>query len=238
MATSLLGSHPVPSWAAVIGQDAGNARLVARPPLRSEAIAQAYDLTLRFGDKGIVVKETRPGDRLPTRCPELHIVGHGAFCLGAEENWLSSEAEAAAFWKRLGDYLVSQEYAARRRKWPAGRWLSHGPTALKAQLEAEAIADDYGWRDAYDNAIENDQGWIAIAVKHGTSAPGSCPCVSSHAGPQCPNRKAVAKIVGVERRRRDAEAKHFDALAALGVECCGRIDGCPLGTKVSDVGYR
>lgn len=233
---SLLGGHPVPSWATVIGQDAGSARVLARPPLDSGAIAPAYDLTLRYGETDIIVSETVPGSRLPTRCPDLHIMDKGVFCLGLEDNLLLSPVEAAAFWKRLGDYLVGQHYAARRRKWPAGRWLSHGPAAAKAQLEAEALAQKYGWVEDYANALENNEGWIAAAVNEAGDLSTRCPCTIPHPKRRCPKRHAVSKIVAAERQRRAGEARHFEALAQLGVKCCGRIDGCPLETKVSNVG--
>lgn len=229
---SLLGGHPVPSWATVIKQDANSARILARPPLESGTIAPAYDLTVRGGESDIVVSETKLGDRLPTRCPELHIMEDGIFCLGIEENWLTTPDEAAAFWKRLGDYLVGQHYAARRRKWPAGRWLSHGPTAVTAQFEAEAIADRYGWADDYANAIENNDGWIAAAVNETGDPSTRCPCAVPHSKRPCPRRHSVGKIVAAERKRRAGEARHFEVLRQLGVTCCGRIDGCPLGLEV------
>jgi hypothetical protein len=198
--------------------------------LPSDAIVEAYDLTILSDGDTVTVSETTIGSRLPSRCPGLHVVGDGAFCLGRGADRVSSPLEAARFWKRLGDFLYHQFVAARRRAWPSGKWLSHGHPAADAQLEAEVIAERNGWVEDYANAIENDEGWIAGAVKRGVGPPRTigCPCASTHPGRACPKRRAVEKIVAAERRRRNAEAEHFEILYAAGVRCCGRINGCPL----------
>lgn len=220
----------MPRWAAVIAEGPSSARILARPPLPSEAVAEAFDLTIKIDEGGLVVGETEPGQRLPARCPELHIVGGGAFCLGREEHSFGTPAAAADFWKSLGDFLVCQHHAARRRKWPAGRWLSHGHLAADAQLEAEALAARNGWAEDYADALENTEGWIAAAVEAATPSGSSlCPCPLPHLRRgKCPKARAARQLVAIERRRRLAEAEHFELLYLLGVRCCGRIDGCPL----------
>ena len=226
---SLFGGHPVPDWAFVIDEGADEARIVARPPLPSGSIVTGYHLTVRRQDGRIRVGETEVGTRLPDCCPELHILRDGTFCLGLESNRMDSSSAAALFWKRLGDFLFHQHVAAEQRMWPAGRWLSHGNVAAEEQLKAERIATENGWLDDYANAIENDEGWIAAAVERGVGPPKiiSCPCAKDH-GKRCPKRKAVERIVALERRRRRAEDMYMAGLFEDGVRCCGRIDRCGL----------
>ena len=231
----MLGRHPAPDWASVLAAEDTTARILARARLPSGLPAEAYDLTLRRVGEKLVVRETTPGTRLPVQCPELHIQAEGAFCLGRDANKLDTELSAALFWRRLGDFLVHQHHAARRRKWPAGRWLSHGHDAADAQLAAEEVASKIGWKNDYADALENDRGWIADAVRRGVGPPGvsACPCEarlerSERGKRRCPHRRSAERIVKAERRRRNAEREYLDLLFACGVRCCGRVDGCGL----------
>lgn len=231
----MIGGHPLPDWVTVVADEGLTVRILGRPPLPSGLIVEPYDLTLRQAESGVIVGETVPGTRLPPRCPELHIQAEGAFCLGREANRLDTQLNAALFWRRLGDYLVHQHHAARRRRWPAGRWLSHGHDAADAQLAAEDVARKSGWVDDYADALENDRGWIADAVKSGVGPPGvsACRC-EAKAGPgrrgrrRCPHRRFAERIVKAEHQRRVAEQAYFDLLHECGVRCCGRVDGCGL----------
>jgi hypothetical protein len=236
----LLGGHAVPDWVTVLAEETQSARIIARPPVRSGAVNSAYDLIIRHGAGGLEVSETVIGSRLPRQCPELHIKAEGIFCLSREANSLATRAEADQFWVRLGDYLVDQHAAERRRQWPAGRWMSHGNAAADYQEAAEAIAAKNGWDADYAHAIENDEGWIAAALRRGVGPPGTSTCPCSRDGGfgtrrhRCKRRRSVESIIVAEHRRRRAERDHLNGLYMQGLRCCGRIDGCQL-EAMSDV---
>jgi hypothetical protein len=230
----------VPPWIRVVEDVGATLRLLAAAPLPSGAFDAPIDLTVTEAFGQVTVRETVPGTRLPARCPELHIVANGDFCLGAEDDRLDDPAEAALFWNRLGDYLRNQRYAERHRRWPAGRWLSHGPVAAARQLEAERLAADNGWGDEYADAIENGRGWLAGELprpaRHGglVNARTPCPRGCRRRGGaavlrrNCDRRATLERLVLAERERRVAGDAHIAALRREGVVCCGRIDDCPL----------
>lgn len=228
---TILKGHPVPDWVTVLAEKNESARILARTPLPTGTETEAYDLTIQYDDQGIVVSESFIGSRLPGRCPELHIVEDGKFCTGRRQNTFDTVNDSQIFWQELGHFLVGQQHALDRRHWPAGRWWSHGNIAADAQATAETIANQNGWADDYANAIENNAGWIAEAVRFGVGPPGvsNCPCgVGRGKRGRCPHRKAVERIVAAERKRRLAERVYLQGLFDDGLRCCGRVDGCRL----------
>ncbi|MEH3036187.1 MAG: hypothetical protein PGN23_06805 [Sphingomonas adhaesiva] len=229
-----------PPWVQTVGDDGAALRVIATAPLPSGDLDAPIDLTIRRVPGGVTVGETVVGTRLPERCPELHVVDGGTFCLGIEEDTLDDPNEAERFWNRLGDYLRNQRYAERHRRWPAGRWLSHGAAAAGSQLEAERIAAECGWAEEYADAIENGRGWLAEELprpaKHGglVNARTPCPrgCRRRDGAPvlrrSCSQRAALERLVLAERERRAAGDRFIESLRRDGLACCGRVDGCPL----------
>lgn len=235
-----MGATATPVWVRTVSDDGTALRVVASAPLPSGDLDAPIDLTIRRRIGGVTVGETAVGTRLPARCPELHVVDGGAFCLGLEDDVLDDPDEADRFWNRLGDYLRNQRYAERHRRWPAGRWLSHGATAARKQLEAERIAEECGWAEEYADAIENGRGWLAGELprpaKHGglVNARTPCPrgCRRRDRTPvlrrSCPRRASLERLVLAERERRAAGDCYIEILKRDGLQCCGRVDGCPL----------
>lgn len=224
-----------PDWAMLIGRGETSARWLAAPLLPSGDRVPAF--FLRIWDEGglLAVAEAVPGTRLPIVCPELHIPEEGAFCLARGYHPVASPSAVADFWQVLGEYLVNQHFAARRRRWPAGRWLSHGPKAVTAQFAAERAARSAGLAEDYSLYLENGEGWIGQAVDARAPRRGDpCPrgCSSDSGGVtsfgRCPHRRVILKVLSAERERQRSERIYFDAMRCSGVTCCGRIDGCPL----------
>lgn len=230
----------VPDWIEVVEAGASRLRVIARAPLPSGAADAATDLTVRLGAGDVAVSETVVGTRLPARCPELHVVEGGDFCLGVEADRLDDPEEAALFWHRLGDFLRNQRYAARHRRWPAGRWMSHGPNAAIAQMRAERMAAENGWAEEYADGIENGRGWMGgeLPRRHRdgglVNARTPCPrgCRRRDRTPvlrrNCGRRAALEALILLEHARRAAERDYIAGLRAAGTTCCGRVDGCPL----------
>lgn len=240
---TILRGHRVPDWVLVLAEDPVRARILARPPVPSGSVLKPYDLTLRHAGEEIEVTETEPGARLPRECPELHILPGGVFCLGIEVDLLNTAEQADQFWTRLGDFLVNQNHAARRRRWPAGRWISHGRAAALAQLDAEAVALKCGWSEDYADTLENDRGWIYDVVNRpeSTDRETACPChvdATRAIRRRCPKCRAARRIVAAERCRREAEGQYFDKLFDRGLRCCGRIIGCGLERREHELRSR
>lgn len=227
-----------PPWAALLAANAAHTDWIAAPPLPGGDPTPATILRVVARVGWIYVCEREPGTRLPQCCPELHVNGDSSFCLARRGYRVADPGEVAAFWQDLGEFLVNQRHAARRGRWPAGRWLSHGPDAANRQVEAEAIAARLGIGDDYAACLEADEGWIAeMARLPGRRIGRSEPCprgCRDGAGRKVPHRQcrhgsAIQRIVAIERSRRAAHDVYFGALRRSGRKCCGRVQGCPLG---------
>lgn len=226
-----------PQWAVPLGDASGAVDWIAAPPLPSGTPVTAYVVRTSIDQGCLVAAERAPGSRLPRWCPELHLNPDSSFCLGRRLFAANDDHEAAAFWQSLGEFLVAQHHAERRSRWPAGRWLSHGPAAADRQLEAEAAAAAAGFGPDYADCLERDEGWFAVQAQsfHGRLASGAaCPrsCRDVHGRPipvsRCRRRGALKRIVAAERARRAAHHAFFEAARAAGMTCCGRVAGCPL----------
>ncbi|MBB3693537.1 E2 domain-containing protein [Sphingomonas sp. BK580] len=228
-------SASAPPWAAPLG--AGGCEWIVAPPLPSGAVVPATLVRMWTEDGFMRVGERSPGTRLPRRCPELHVNGDSSFCLGRRGYRVEDAGELAVFWQDLGEWLVNEQRAERRGRWPAGRWLSHGPAAADRQADAEAGAAAIGMADEYARCIEVDDGWFAERLKEGgrrVRRGAACPrgCLDLTGSPvrfdACRHRASVERVLAAERARRQAEADYFAAARRAGYRCCGRMPGCPL----------
>lgn len=232
-------------WWATRTRDAGYASewLVA-PPLPSGERLAAILLRIEEGPDGYIVREVVPGTHLPGRCPELHVITDGYFCLGFG-NFRLDLGGAAAFWQALGEFLVNVDHALRRGYWPSGRWMSHGHAAAVAQLEAEAAAASAGLGEDYAAWLESGEGWLKCFFDGGANPLRAlrltrvCPrgCRDEKGGRraflQCAKRPALRRVIAAERRRIDTEAMFWDGLRASGFRCCGRMPVCPARTEAA-----
>lgn len=229
-------SEAAPAWAALLARSGDATDWIAAPALPSGARTAATFVRVRSATGALVASERTPGERLPRRCPELHVNGDSSFCLGRWTYPALDRSSVARFWQDLGEYLVGQHHAARRGRWPAGRWLSHGPDAADRQAEAEAIAAEIGIEDEYTACLEGEENWIARAAATGggfapgAACPRGCRDADGRAFPlrRCRHRARLQRLVAAERRRRAAEADFFGSLRRAKVRCCDRVEGCPL----------
>lgn len=226
-----------PPWAALLHVDGEGCVWIAAPPLPSGTPTTATLVRTTVGGSFISASESKPGTRLPASCPELHVNPDASFCLARRSYRITRDTDVSAFWQDLGEFLVNQHHAARRGRWPAGRWLSHGPVAADRQAEAEAAAFRIGFDAEYEACLEADEGWIADRARlpHARiPRAGPCPrgCQDDASRPipfrACRHGAVIQRIVDAERSRRAAQAAYFGALRRLGTKCCGRIPGCPL----------
>ena len=231
-----------PPWAALIGEGAGTADFIVGPPLPDGDAVPATIVRVSGIEGWLSVSERDPGSRLPERCPELHVNEDSSFCMARRGYRCGDAAGADMFWQDIGEYLVNQHFAARRGRWPVGRWLSHGPAAADRQVEAEKLAAELGAADAYADCLESDEGWIAELVQSGgPKVPRLLPCPLGCRNPDgviatlgdCGHRSPLQKIVAAERQRRAAQGAYFAALRQRNRKCCGRVRGCPLDREMA-----
>lgn len=230
-----------PPWAALIGEGEAAADFIAGPPLPDGDAVPATIVQVSGMDGWLSVSERKPGTRLPERCPELHVNEDSSFCMARRGYRCGDAADADVFWQDLGEYLVNQHFAGRRGQWPVGRWLSHGPVAADRQVDAEKLAAELGVAGAYSDCLENDEGWIADAVRSRVpKVPRSlaCPIGCRKADGMiaalgdCGHRAPVQRLVAAERARRAAQGAYFAALRRRNRRCCGRVRNCPLDREM------
>lgn len=224
-------------WARLLRADDEGCVWIMAPPLPS-GTPTAATIVRTVVERGFIsVSESEPGTRLPACCPELHVNSDASFCLARRVYRIARQDEVAAFWQDVGEFLVNHHHAARRKHWPPGRWLSHGPAAADRQAEAEATAARIGMTSDYEACLEAGEGWIADQVnarQRRITRAGPCPrgCCDDADRPipfrSCRHAVAVQRIVDAERARRAAQAAYFAALRRNGRKCCGRVAGCPL----------
>lgn len=90
-----------------------------------------YSLVLQQQNTTVSVREKSP-NYLPSFCPERHINRDGTFCLNySEANVLtiSNESSAVKWLETLYKFLILQERARTKRKWPNQRVWAHGEAA-------------------------------------------------------------------------------------------------------------
>ena len=229
-----------PAWAGLLpARDNGLSWIVA-PPLPSGSPTPATLIRTIIDGGRVLVAECEPGTRLPKCCPELHINSDSSFCLGRRSYRTGDSGATSAFWQDLGEFLVNQHHAARRKRWPAGRWLSHGPIAADLQAQAEEAAAKAQVDDEYAACLEADEGWIAESARakrriiaRAAPCPRGCRDQDGRhiAFGLCKRSCLLQKIVIAERARRAAQRGYFRALGRNGVKCCGRVTGCPLNAE-------
>lgn len=207
-----------PDWVEVLGEKSHAYEIIATPRHPSGKPGRRVRLTIHTGTQ-LIACETCSGSEFPASCPERHINGDGSFCLGLERFTLNA-GSAARFWEALRAFLLCQEFARARRRWPTGRWLSHGREAADAQLEAEAAAAACGLGERYRRALEFRTGRLAgdlpVPAQPKTTAAAS------------PRRRALLRLLRAEATRRRAEADFVRHLAACGQRCCGTMEHCAL----------
>lgn len=181
----------------------------------------------------IQIAEHAANPRLPAACPDLHINSNGTFCLGRFAFSASDWKDAQSFWAALHEFLVNEEFAERRAFWPRGRWLSHGLSAMRAQLEAEDYAARLGLASEYSDWLEAKDGPLSLLF---TKDPQdaecpviTCPTRTGRASKRsCSHRKMLKRLALTEGHRARMHQEHYSFLQSSGVECCGRIPNCAL----------
>ena len=229
-----------PQWAFLVVNQGESSDWVLTPPLIGGGSVGPYAIRIWTEEGVLCASETPPGRDLPAVCPELHINPGGDFCLGALSFRADVDEEVAGFWQALGEFLHNQQFARRKRHWPAGRWLSHGRQAALAQLRAEAIADRSGLADDYAEWLECSDGWLGqiLARKDQLrallSSNQNCPrgCRGINNVPTklraCSRRSALKNLADIEQVRLQSQERYYRALHQSGVTCCHRVDGCGL----------
>lgn len=227
-----------PRWVTAIERRGAKLRIEAVAPVPGGVPTATWHLAIEEVAGVLRVSEVKPDSRLPAFCPELHINPDGSFCLHLGAVRARSALEAQLFWSCLEQFLVNQEFAASIKRWPPGRWLSHGDAAGH-QLKAEEHAAVAGWSGEYEQWLEWRQGWLGLPrlSKGGdkvVNARGPCPrgCRNNRGKPKvrrtCPRRDHLEGMVLAEAARRKAENAFFADLRKEGHTCCGRVVGCLL----------
>lgn len=191
--------------------------------------AEPLDLTILSAPCPIV-RETRPGTRFPSFCPDRHIQGDQTFCVGLRRPPVDSLRRALAWWADLDQYLACQAIAEATRLWPPQNALDHGEAGLHHQ-RALRLADRLGIMDAYLDAYFDQPSWITSTglTKLGERKVRlACPVVAR--APRVKGgRKArllLLELVMAERARR-AALKQYKALISKGTHtCCGAMRDC------------
>lgn len=171
-----------------------------------------YHLQVEFAPSVTVREDSAYARLLPVTCPERHINSDGTFCLGL------GPVSSANFWAALRSYLVCQDYAASRRRWPPNRWLSHGVQAAELQLLAEAYAAEAGVGERYRRALEFRTGCLAGDL-----------ATPERGENDTPRRAALIGLIHSELARREAEESFTRSCHMWGRRCCRTMTRCPLG---------
>lgn len=231
-----------PDWAACLGDGPAATDWISAPTLPSGAPVPAFVIRVAIDGGLLFAAERDPGTRLPRWCPELHVNPDASFCLGRRLYGADDPADVAAFWQALGEFLVAQHHVARRGRWPAGRWLSHGEDAADRQDDAETGAAAAGFAREYASCLEFDEGWFAEQARSGrprVARDAPCPrdCRDDRGRvvrfAHCRHRGALQRVVAAERARRAAQDRYFAAARRSGRTCCRRVEGCPLAGRMA-----
>ena len=233
-----------PAWVTEIHGSKRELRVTARPPRASGTPGEVTELRIWRRDETLSVSEAMVGSRFPKACPERHINFGGSFCLGLDAGQnLSSNNAAREWWDKLASFLDCQAFAAKHRRWPPEKGLSHG-NAAHYQLAAERAADQLGLLQQYRDAVDHETGWLADPLPRVTreldrliNGRAACPrgCLDKRAAPilrrQCQKKALMASLVYAERHRREEEAEFTRSFIKKGFACCGTMDGCPFQSE-------
>lgn len=238
-----------PNWVSILSAaDEGNSiEVVTTPTLDGGLVGASYALTIRNEDGSIAVLETSPGTAVPASCPERHINRSGTFCIGLDAGRNITDHESAwQWWIWLEEFLKCQQWAAKYRRWPPGRWLSHGDAGTD-HLAMEKIAQELGWEEEVRSAIEYKEGWLAgdlprhrkkseMLVNQRLPCPRGC---LKHKGKReyatlrkdCMHRHQVSMLIKHENSRRKKEKEFVIDLLKKGFSCCGAMNDCPFAIQ-------
>lgn len=212
-------------------------------------------------DGTIKVKEETP-TRLPAFCPSRHINPDGSFCMYwqmASDIKVVDRDSALDWWSTLVRYLMLQERAEKKRKWPSKDW-AHGDAAEYQFLVQKAVSDlGPTFVEALDDGV--------FSVKEGgRSGYGRGRCLRLYKGrvhlftvwrtpPSLANRKQKCQCNKSESKRPErikncgdharsaqnlvvglwnweqSDAKFRKWFKDNGHTCCGKIEGCPLADE-------
>lgn len=107
-----------------------------------------YNLLIRGAGRILEAGEVQgTAQRLPSFCPERHIIGNGRFCMnweGDQQLYVVNEQSAGRWLQVLLKFLVDQSRAVYLRRWPSGEAWAHGGRAANAQRRAERVAKELG----------------------------------------------------------------------------------------------
>lgn len=128
----------------VLGVGLGELRLRVQVPDLCGGLVP-FDLLVCVSGEELEVREdpASPNCRLPSGCPDRHIIIDGSFCLywgGASRFDLDTDAGCRDWMDALVSFLLRQVEAEQTRWWPAEAGWAHGGGAIH-QLEAEEAAE-------------------------------------------------------------------------------------------------
>ncbi|MBP1290412.1 MULTISPECIES: E2 domain-containing protein [Bradyrhizobium] len=234
-----------------------HAILDVAPPTVSGAPGPTYRLRIEGVGYAAVVREVTP-TLLPACCPERHISCDGTFCLYWEEAEPLSvtDADSASVWfGKLLVFLRRQRVAAARRQWPAkSEARAHGMSAARHQAVAERAASELGprFRKHLDELRLSTQrksvagqprirllrdGVRLVTVSERDSrlmtkrARCKCDDAARLGLPACScddHEASLTDLTVALHGWKRAEEDFYAAYTALGIECCGTMDDCPL----------
>jgi len=163
----------------------------------------------------------------------------GTFCLGFKaDNFVVAPPNAKAWWIKLSVFLTCQETAFESRGWPPNIEVSHG-RAGEIEVKAELVAEGLGALEAYQLAVREDSGPIAMAVRRIRKSTGQlingravCVCGRKHKRGWIRLRRQCWRandpcLPLMEAQRRLEEQRFWKALKGK-QQCCGTMDDCPL----------
>ncbi|MGP9820043.1 E2 domain-containing protein [Salinarimonas sp. NSM] len=204
------------------------------------AVVHGFELSIE-ADASVQVRETIPGTRLPTYCPERHINSDASFCLGmGMTSAITSREQAEIWWTSLRQFLELQVVVGQTGIWPKAIELDHGEAGghHRRALQAAAIL---GVEAEYEAARLGERSWITdgsvrvsrkcIRLLNGRAA---CPLGCQYRGGHpklrrnCAHSTTIAELVDAERRRRKGLDQFWQLQKTLGLQCCRSVSTCPL----------
>lgn len=205
--------------------------------------------------KMIVSVREKSANYLPSFCPERHINRDGTFCLNySEANVLtvSDEPSAINWLETLYKFLILQERARAKRKWPNQRVWAHGEAAhyqhqaLKAAASLNPLIAEATAENRMTIARKRSIGRSILEVRHSgktiyriwefkgrvINQKQLCFCgTSGNKRPKklrnCSNHsKSAYDLAMALRDWENAEVQYWNQMK--GSSCCGTCDVCPL----------